>query len=113
MKLRGLRFEDLRREANGDTYPLGRPEKTRLRASWRHVCRAFHTESATTRMANGDLFMLCLIYQAAAELVIGHLKDCLRHPIRFLRHDGSQTPLLHNHRACLRIRATNSGAILL
>jgi hypothetical protein len=38
-------------------------------------------------MANGDLFMLCLIDQAAAKLVIGHLKDCFHHPIRFLRHD--------------------------
>ncbi len=46
-----------------------------------------HTKSANTHMANGDLFMLCLIDQAAAELVIVHLKNCFRHSIRFLRHD--------------------------
>jgi hypothetical protein len=38
-------------------------------------------------MADGDRFMLCLVDQAAAELVIGHFKDCLHHAIRFLRHD--------------------------
>jgi hypothetical protein len=37
-------------------------------------------------MSNGDLFVLCLIDPPAAELVIGHLKDCLNHPIPFLRH---------------------------
>jgi hypothetical protein len=53
----------------------------------RACCRQHrHTKSATTDVTNGDLFVLCLIYQAAAELVVGHLKDRLYHPIRFLRH---------------------------
>jgi hypothetical protein len=33
--------------------------------------------------------MIRLVHHAIAELVIGHLKDGLHHPIRFLRHDRS------------------------